>query len=98
MNYMTNEAAAKVQMARFWRVNSRIRDTSQIDGLVASGYERLGNLHMGDIWRMEVYDYLAPQGRGSKPSNMGYSFAEKKYEKKSKFLKEFYTSPLKPYY
>lgn len=95
---MTNEASAKTQMARFWRVNSRIRNIKQIDGLVEAGYERLGNLHMGDVWRGEIYDFLAPQGREVKGSDMGYSFAGKKYEKKSKFLKDFYTSPLKPYY
>ncbi len=66
--------------------------------MVARGYERLGNFHMGDIWKAEVWDFLAPQGRNSGGSLGGYSFAEEKYAKKSSFLKEFYTSPLKPKY
>lgn len=98
MNYMTHESIAKVQMARYFRVNSRIRDPTKVDMLVMQGYERLGNMHLGDVWRAEVWDFLAPQGRQLKGSNSGYSFVEKKYEKKSKFLKDFYTSPLKPYY
>ena len=50
MTTMTNQHAAKQQLARFWRVNGKIRDIKQIDWLVSKGYERIGNMHTADIW------------------------------------------------
>ena len=60
MTTMTDQHAAKQQLARFWRVNGKIRNINQIDWLVSKGYERIGNLHTADIWESQIWDYLCP--------------------------------------
>ena len=98
MMHMTNHASSKEVLARFWRMNGRIRNPARVDDLVNQAYERMSNLQQPDIWKGEVWDFLAPQSDGGVQSLMGHSFESEKYAKKSKFLKNFYEGKLKPKY
>ena len=40
----TTPEQAKLQLADYWRQNSRVRDSENIDWFVRAGYERLYNV------------------------------------------------------
>ena len=88
----TSPEQAKLQLARYWRQHNKVRDPTIIDCFVAKGGERLYNIQNGDIWSGNILDLIAPVRNGTVVGNEGFStLDDKKYEKKSDFLKDFYT-------
>ena len=82
---------AKLQLAKYWRQHNKVRDPWTIDIFVARGYERLYNIHNGDIWGGTLLDQIAPVRQGTNAGNEGFSYHDDvKFEGKSDFLKDFY--------
>ena len=82
---------AKLQLAKYWRSHNKVRDPWTIDIFVARGYERLYNIHNGDIWGGILLDQIAPVRQGTNAGNEGFSYHDDvKFEGKSSFLKDFY--------
>ena len=93
----TTPEQAKLQLAQYWRQNSKVRDPQNIDMFVRAGYERLYSMQNGDVWGSLILDQIAPVGRGMVQRNEGFSTLEEdKMGKRTKFLKEFYNDPKKP--
>ena len=88
----TNPEQAKLQLARHWRQQCKVRDPAQLDMFVSKGYERLYNVQNGDIWGSILLDQISsPSHHQTITANKGYSFMDDvKYENKSDFLKDFY--------
>ena len=90
---------AKLNLANHWRANSKVRDATSIDMFTRYGYERLYNIQQGDVWGGYILDSIAPVARDAIDQGDGFStLDEMKYEKKSTFLKNFYTGGKKPNY
>ena len=86
-----NPEMAKLQLARYWRQHSKVRDPWTIDCFVAKGYERLYNVQNGDIWGPQLLDQIASVRQGTVVGNEGFSYHDDvKFDKKSDFLKDFY--------
>ena len=86
-----NPEQAKLQLARYWRQQNKVRDPWQIDCFVARGYERLYNVQNGDIWGGMLLDQIAPVKQGNNAGNEGFSYHDEvKFANKSNFLKDFY--------
>ena len=94
-----NPDQAKLNLARHWKQQNKVRNVAAIDAFTSFGYERLYNIQMGDVWGGYVLDSIAPVGRDAIDGGDGFSVLdEKKYENKSDFLKGFYKGGNKPNY
>ena len=95
--HFTTPEQAKLQLARVWRQNGKIREPGVIDEVVRASYERLYSAQQIDFWGGQLLDLIAPAARQTINSNTGYStLHEKRYGGKSDFLKSFYDGGMKP--
>ena len=96
---LTSVEDAKLQLAKHWRYNDKVRTPAQIDELVCNMYERLGNIVQQDAWGGAVAYMIAPPDKRNRIRNQGYSYIqEAKYGKKSSFMNDFYTGKNKNVY
>ena len=95
----TSPEKAKLQLATYWRLGNRVRDTENIDNFVRAGYERLYNIQQGDIWGTAILDYIAPVSRDNISESQGFSYRDEvRFQNKSTFLKDFYKGGKRPQY
>uniref|UniRef100_A0A7S3JBC4 Uncharacterized protein n=1 Tax=Euplotes harpa TaxID=151035 RepID=A0A7S3JBC4_9SPIT len=88
---LTTPEQAKLQLARHWRHANKVRDPTAVDHFTIKMYERLLNIQQQDVWGGYVAHLIAPTGYDQYVQNHGFSFLNRaKYEKKSKFMEEFY--------
>ena len=86
------EQQAMLHLARHWRMNNKMRNTTDIDEVIARTYEKILNIKQQDIWGGYVTYMLCPKGHKHYMNTTGYSYYEEaKYGKKSNFLENFYT-------
>ena len=92
MREMTNEAQAKMHLARHWRRANKVRDPLMVDEMVTRWYEKMLNMKQQDIWGGYVYYLFCPSDKDQYIRREGYSYHEEvKYEGKTDFMKDFYT-------
>ena len=56
----TTPEQAKMQLAILWRQNGKMRDPDEIDDTVRHMYEKLYNIHQGDVWGDYILEMIAP--------------------------------------
>ena len=58
--HFTTPEQAKLQLARVWRQNGKIREPGVIDEVVRASYERLYSAQQIDFWGGQLLDLIAP--------------------------------------
>jgi len=80
---------AKLNIAKYIREKAHVREPWLVDLLVTKGYERMFEAEQHHTYAPLLYVFLSPSN--FTPGDRGYSYLEdKKWENKTKFLKEFY--------
>ena len=99
MQKFTTPEMSKMQVARYWRTQNKVRSPEDIDNFVRAGYERLYNMQNGDVWGGIILDQISPVRRGNIEKNQGFSYYDEvKFKGKSKFLQNFYEGEGRPNY